>query len=372
MKAFPRSSLCRGFAVFLVLLLACQSEFSLAQSDGTRADRFASARASYLAGDYAAARAVLEALLPGLEETGISDTEKGEVYLFLGAALEKLKEKELAVANFCRARALLGEGIGCEGLDIGALQFYQEPCPPPLTPAVLERDVFSKPFFDRRGLIVAEEGGRLVGFAHAGFGPAPDGSRISTEVGAIHVVRVATHDDREQIAHRLLEHSEAYLTGSGSRTLLAGCARPAHGFYLGLYGGTESPGVLESDAATLALFRSAGYGEVENHVILQRPRAVFRPPVDRRQVQIRRQYRVESQTDPPPATWWEACTLGQLDRVSYRLFSRHADEACGEVLAWNRARAPGDFGAPAARLRTARRRCAAPARPRSGGRVPSR
>ncbi len=220
----------------------------------------------------------------------------------------------------------------------------------PITPALLEKSAFSKPHFDRLGLIVAEEGGRLVGFAHAGFGAAADGSRISTDVGASNVVQVAAHDQRAEIAQGLLEHCEAYLTGRGARTLLAGCARPAHGFYLGLYGGTESPGVLESDAATLALFRSAGYGEVENHVILQRPRAVFRPPVDRRQVQIRRQYRVESQTDPPPATWWEACTLGQLDRVSYRLFSRHADEACGEVMAWNRARAPGDFGAPAVGL----------------------
>jgi len=156
MKAFPRSSLCRGFAVFLVLLLACQSEFSLAQSDGTRADRFASARSYYLAGDYAAARAVLEALLPGLEETGISDTEKGEVYLFLGAALEKLREKELAVANFCRAKDLLGEGIGCEGLDLGVLQFYQEPCPPPLTPAAESEDLLVSRFADAKAVFFAE------------------------------------------------------------------------------------------------------------------------------------------------------------------------------------------------------------------------
>src|SRR6476469_711267 len=39
-----------------------------------------------------------------------------------------------------------------------------------VTPQVLEKHVFAKPWFDRHGLIVACDGPRLVGFAHAGFG----------------------------------------------------------------------------------------------------------------------------------------------------------------------------------------------------------
>ena len=219
-----------------------------------------------------------------------------------------------------------------------------------MTAGLLETHVFARPYFDRRALVVAEDGGRLAGFAHAAFGAAPDGSKIGTEVGAINVVQVAEHEQREAIARGLLERCEAYLTGGGARTLFAGCVQPAHGFYLGLYGGSESPGVLESDAATLTLFRNAGYVEVREQAILQRPRAVFRPPVDRQQMQIRRQYQVQSQADPPPTTWWEAWTVGQLDRVRHRLFARQASEPCGEVLAWNREHAPGDFGTPAVGL----------------------
>lgn len=220
----------------------------------------------------------------------------------------------------------------------------------PLTTELLENAVFGKLHFDRHGLIVAEEGGCLVGFAHAGFGVASDGSSISTEVGAINVVLAAAHDQREQIAQRLLEHGEAYLTGRGARTLLAGCVRPANGFYLGLYGGTESPGVLESDAASLALFRREGYTDVERQLILQRLPAAFRPPVDRQQIQVRRQYRVESEVDPPSASWWEACTLGQLARIRYRLLARSSSQPRGTVIGWTRQLASGEFGPPAASL----------------------
>lgn len=220
----------------------------------------------------------------------------------------------------------------------------------PLTTALLEKAVFSKLHFDRHGLIVAEDNGCPVGFVHACFGGVPDGSGISTETGAINVVLAAAHDQREQIAHRLLECGEAHLTGRGARTLLAGCVWPAHGFYLGLYGGTDSPGVLESDAASLALFRSAGYTDMEKHLILQRPRAVFRPAVDRQQIQIRRQYCVESDVDPPSASWWEACTLGQLDRVRHRLLARDVSEPCGSVMGWMRERAYGELGTPAVSL----------------------
>ena len=51
----------------------------------------------------------------------------------------------------------------CADLGPAALQ--------PMTSALLEAGVFSKPYFDRRGLLVACEGARIVGFAHAAFGP---------------------------------------------------------------------------------------------------------------------------------------------------------------------------------------------------------
>ena len=44
--------------------------------------------------------------------------------------------------------------------------------------SLVEAAVFSKPYFDRQGVIVAVDEGRVVGFAHAGFGPTADRSAI--------------------------------------------------------------------------------------------------------------------------------------------------------------------------------------------------
>jgi GNAT superfamily N-acetyltransferase len=215
----------------------------------------------------------------------------------------------------------------------------------PMTLVLLEECVFSKPYFDRHGLLVAKEDDRLVGFAHAGFAASADGMRLNAEAGAVNLVLVAEHPQREQIARGLLEASESYLIDRGVRTLWAGCVQPAHGFYLGLYGGSESPGVLESDADSLALFRNAGYAEVEQHAILQRQLASFRPPVDRQQVQIRRRYHVESEVNPPSASCLEAWTMEPFDRVRHRLFKHGAGEACGSVMTRCRGSLSGNSGA---------------------------
>jgi tetratricopeptide (TPR) repeat protein len=160
MIRFPRSIWCKTAAVVLVGLLALQSDFMLAQGTDAMAERFAAAKASYAAGDFEGARAVLETMLPELEETAGRDTLKGEAYLFLGAALEKLQEKELAVANYCRAKALLGEGQGCEGLVLEELTYYGEPCPPALAPVAVvavEEDALVVRFGEARTFFFAGE-----------------------------------------------------------------------------------------------------------------------------------------------------------------------------------------------------------------------
>lgn len=212
----------------------------------------------------------------------------------------------------------------------------------PLTLALLEECVFGKPYFDRHGLLVAEADGRLAGFAHAGFGVPNHGTELSTEAGAVQLVVVGQHPQREGIACELLERAEAYLTGRGAREIWAGCVQPLHGFYLGLYGGSESPGVLESDAASLALFRSAGYAELGRHSILQRSLAGFRPLIDRQQLQLRRQFDLESEPAPACESWWEAWTIGAFDRTRHQLFQRGQAEPCGSVLTWDRKHLLGD------------------------------
>ncbi|MEX0977685.1 MAG: hypothetical protein WDZ48_02470, partial [Pirellulales bacterium] len=157
----------------------------------------------------------------------------------------------------------------------------------PMSVAVLDHYVLSKPTFDPRGLIVAVEDDKLVGFSHAGFGPSEDGSRLSTERGVTSVVMIRP-DAEQAVAGELLARSEAYLKGQGAKKLYGGGSYPLSPFYYGLYGGSEPSGVLDSDARTQAIFRESGYHEARRSLVLHRDLAGFRPLVDRQQMQIRR------------------------------------------------------------------------------------
>lgn len=220
----------------------------------------------------------------------------------------------------------------------------------PMSPTLLEQRVLSKPYFDRHGLIVAEEDDHVAGFAHAGFGSNADGSALNTEIGATCMLMVAWGDKRPQIAAELLKQSEAYLIDRGARTLYAGSVYPANAFYLGLYGGSQSPGILESDTDRMGLYLSAGYEQTERHIMLQRSLADFRPIVDRVQMQLRRQHRIESEFDPPTESWWEACTIGQIERICHRLVSRQTEAVCGSAIIWDMERISTSWGVHAVGL----------------------
>ena len=213
-----------------------------------------------------------------------------------------------------------------------------------MTVELLDQKVFSKPYFDRHGLIVAEDQGRLVGFAHAGFGCNLNGSDLTTDRGATCLLMVAPHDDHDAIAAELLRRSEHYLSRSGAREVYAGSVYPVNPFYLGLYGGSHSPGILESDRATLDLFRQAGYQEQSGSLVMQRTLTGFRPVVDRQQMLLRREYHVEPEVDPPTHTWWEACTIAAKERIRHQLVSRRGGGVCGEVTFWDMERISGSWG----------------------------
>lgn len=198
---------------------------------------------------------------------------------------------------------------------------------------LLDRTVLSKPYFDRRGLVVAVRNGDVLGFAHAGFSGDAEG-RQSTTQGATCMLMVAPHERDGSLAEELLARSEAYLRDAGATRLLAGASPPADAFYLGLYGGSQQSGILASDQWAGQLFRGHGYQQTDRRLVLQRTLSGFRPLVDRQMMQIRRQYQVEVQPDPPAATWWEACTAGQTERTQFALLGRQG-QPVGGVTCWD-------------------------------------
>jgi ribosomal protein S18 acetylase RimI-like enzyme len=204
----------------------------------------------------------------------------------------------------------------------------------PMSPALLEQFIFAKPYFDRQGLIVAVDGELPVGFAHAAFGPSDDEQRLSTDLGLTCLVMVRADYRGRAIGTGLLTECEAYLRRRGARVLYAGGIAPLNGFYLGLYGGSELPGLLDSDVAGQRLFRSRGYREIDRVAVLERELAGFRAPIDRVQMQIRRCSSLEALIDPPARTWWEACVWGAADRVRYELTMRDAGRVAARATFW--------------------------------------
>lgn len=192
---------------------------------------------------------------------------------------------------------------------------------------IFEQFVLAKTYFDAKGLILACDGDRVLGFAHATFGANDTEDDVSNELGTTAILLVRPDCDEAQVAAGLLEHSEAYLRERGAKVIYGGGIRPLNGFYLGLYGGSELPGVPESDAVAQQVFASHGYREIDRTLLFHRDLSTFEAVVDRRQMQVRRQMVVEVVTDPPPRTWWEACTLGMFDLVRFALVPRSGGSA---------------------------------------------
>lgn len=175
-----------------------------------------------------------------------------------------------------------------------------------VTPQLLEQHVFSKPWFDRQGLIVACDGARPVGFVHAGFGANKDLDGIDQGAGATCLLHVAPHERRSEISMELLTAAEDYLRRCGAQQLFAGMQFPLSPFYQGFYGSCDLPGVLATDAPLLELLQAAGYQPTTGRGLFRRQLAGFKPPIDPQWMKVRRRFVVRRCEEVLPDNWWEA------------------------------------------------------------------
>ncbi len=192
----------------------------------------------------------------------------------------------------------------------------------PVSADLIQQLIFSKIYFDPAGLVLAFDDGRPVGFAHAGFGPNEARDDIDTAMGVTCVVVVSPGHEGGTVSAELLARCEQYLRGRGAKVLYGGGIEPLNPFYTGLYGGSELPGVLETDREVCKLFLAHGYREIDRTVLVRRDLADFEVPFDRRQMQLRRQMVVEVTSDALPRDWWEACTLGDFDLTRFEVVPR--------------------------------------------------
>lgn len=235
----------------------------------------------------------------------------------------------------------LAEAWKAADLGPGALE--------PMTAALLETSVFSKPYFEREGLVVAEDAGRVVGFAHAAFGPNADQTAIDTAAGSTLLVVVVPETDQATVGAGLLERCERYLADRGATAIYGGGSAAMRSFYLGLYGGADLPGILDSSPGMQDVFRRAGYVEADRIEVLRRPLAGFRPPVNRLHLAIRRSTTLHVIDEPHRRTWWEAATTTGIALRRYEL--RGTDEQLlGTASFWDMQPLSSAWGVTAAGL----------------------
>jgi ribosomal protein S18 acetylase RimI-like enzyme len=218
----------------------------------------------------------------------------------------------------------------------------------PISALLLEQFLFSKPYFDPAGLIVALEDGKRVGFAHAGFGPNEEGAALSFDMGTTYLLMLAGGVNNPALADELLARCEAYLRERGATVIYGGGIRPLNGFYLGLYGGSELPGVLDTDAVFGDACRRNGYRAIDRVTILQRNISEYRPQITREQRQLRRTVASGESYCPPSANWWEACTTGSFERLDFYVQATDTMQLLGKVSFWDVEPLSTGWGVPTA------------------------
>jgi ribosomal protein S18 acetylase RimI-like enzyme len=198
----------------------------------------------------------------------------------------------------------------------------------------LEQLLFSKPYFDRAGFFLAEEFGRTVGFAHAGFCASDDKGSLDPSLGAVYMVQVRPEYRRRGIGRQLANLGQAYLAQRGAQLQYLGGMFPLNAFYLGLYGGSELPGLLASDSVGQAFACSLGYEPCDECLVYQRRLQELPRTSDSRIVLLKRMVEVQAEPWPTPRTWWDACVLGNMPSLRYEMLEKETHGLIGQAWVW--------------------------------------
>ncbi len=220
-------------------------------------------------------------------------------------------------------------------VDLWNCQPAQRAMVPTINVGFLSQHVLGKPYFDREGMLLAFQDGRLEGFAHVGFGPAEDGSCLSCETAVVSMLMTRNPCSTGSIAADLLERVETYCRSRGSQRIYAMGAPRLSPFYLGLYGGCQIPGVLRGQTELHDVFECAGFETIDQTRIMHCPLSDGAIPIDRSQHLLRRNYDIEAAVNPPDRTWWEASTLGPFARIQFDLLDQTGEQPTGEIRVWD-------------------------------------
>ena len=205
------------------------------------------------------------------------------------------------------------------------------------TPLALERWVFSKPYYvnDDWVLAIDDETAKPVGFALSGFGPDEEGTGLDPTHGVVGLVAVHPGHRRQGIGRELLARAEANLRRRGATRVAVGSMWPDSPYLFGLYGGSNAPGILASDADYAPFLAAQGYAPAAEAVVFQKRLDTPLTIADSRFNMLRRRYEPQTLKAANVAHWWQECQWGVLEPVEIRLFDKLTSMPAARALVWD-------------------------------------
>jgi ribosomal protein S18 acetylase RimI-like enzyme len=213
----------------------------------------------------------------------------------------------------------------------------------PLTAHEFDALVIGKLHFDRHGLIVAHDGGRLIGYVHAGFGPKePNGPshQLDRTLGTIAMLAIDPDSRSGELAAGLLNAAEHYLASKGAQVVYAGGHFPLNPFYWGIYGGSEFAGILHDHTDFHAAAKQAGY-QVSAQTQLFEADLARDEPRDPKTPLLRRTLRTEVEEDSLSPGWWSSIALGLFRPSTYHLIEKNTNRIVASARSWDYAGSAG-------------------------------
>jgi ribosomal protein S18 acetylase RimI-like enzyme len=108
---------------------------------------------------------------------------------------------------------------------------------------------------------------------------------------------------------------------------------PLNPYTFGLYGGSGSPGFLESDALARSFLEHRGYVVENTCLVFQRRMQQAQNIADGRFAAHRLRYEIHA-SPFQGTTWWQACVLGPIELHEYRLQEKLTGRTAARALMW--------------------------------------
>ena len=201
-------------------------------------------------------------------------------------------------------------------------------------PAVWDACIFSKSYFNADELLLAiSDSGEPVGFIHFGVVPVRNHPG-RTSVGSIHRLCVAPSSNEGEVASLLINQAVERLHSQGASACQGlGCGEDSV-FYLGIAEGDNSMGILAQDQRSQDWFHLAGFAPICPTECWELELASFRPPMDRMQIQVRRNCTIGRMLEEDYDDWLESTILGHCEQLRFHLMVKSPPALAGILSCW--------------------------------------